>query len=503
MNTAIGLLALPSVRPAWLSTLAVVTIPIGSFAVASALGQYLQIYTPNMIFLCGVVLAAMWFGRAVALWTAASSFLVLNFTLTNPRYSLGYNGLNDVLTVGLFLLMAFFIGGLAGALRDERNRSREQVRTLSKLLGASQQLADAADVRSVVRSLADATHQIQGEGAAVFEVSAHEPRLVHAAPEGLDVPAEARERAAVLAATGATLRDDSALAWRVRMIADDSGAGVLAWRKRKGPYASQHEIAEELLLKLAQAALERRRAAAQQVAMKSLEETDRLRTALLSSISHDFRTPLATIIASASSLAAYGVTFSERTRADLLAGIQEEAERLNRFVGNVLDMTRLEAGVLKPRTEWTDPLELIENVRERVAKRAQDRPLTMNAPAALPAVEVDALLLEQALINVIDNAIVHTPSGSAIEIGARRQNDVLHLWVQDTGQGVPASELTHIFDKFYRPANSTHTAGLGLGLAISKALVEAMRGTVKASSPEGRGLRIEFELPSPILAGGL
>lgn len=504
MNTTrLRLPTLPAIHPRWLvAALAVVAIPLGSLTVASSLGQYLQVYSPNMIFLCGVVLAAMWFGRTVALLTAVSSYIILNYTLTNPRYSLGYTGLNDVLTVSLFLLVAFFIGSLAGALRDERNRAREQVRTLSKLLGASQQMADSADAKAVLRSLADATHQIQGDGVAVFEFTGEGARLAYALPAGVQTPDDVRERAAALAEGRAPAPEDSALPWRVQKIVADDTAAVLAWRKPKGPYAGQQEIASELLIKLAQAAIERTQAAAQQVAMKSLETTDRLRTALLSSISHDFRTPLATIIASASSLLTYGETFSERTRADLLTSIQEEAERLSRFVGNVLDMTRLEAGVLKPRSEWADPLELIDNVRERIAKRAQERDLSINAPAALPAIEVDPLLLEQALINVLDNAIVHTPPGSKIEIGARHAGGALVLWVEDTGGGVEDSELAQIFDKFYRPAGSAQTTGLGLGLAISKALVEAMHGTVRASSAakEGRGLRIEFEFPSPTVS---
>jgi two-component system sensor histidine kinase KdpD len=253
-------------------------------------------------------------------------------------------------------------------------------------------------------------------------------------------------------------------------------------------------MAGDLLIKLALAALERTQAAARQVAIKAMEDTDRLRTALLSSISHDFRTPLATITASASSLMAYGETFTERTRSDLLSSIQEEAERLSRFVGNVLDMTRLEAGVLKTRAEWTDPLELIENVRDRVEKRAASHEISVTAPAALPAIEVDPVLLEQALVNVIDNALIHTPAGSRIEIGSTHAGSTVRLWVEDSGAGVDPAELKQIFDKFYRPAGSGHAAGLGLGLAITKALVEAMDGTVSASGAANgeSGLRIEF-----------
>jgi two-component system sensor histidine kinase KdpD len=160
-------------------------------------------------------------------------------------------------------------------------------------------------------------------------------------------------------------------------------------------------------------------------------------------------------------------------------------------------MTRLEAGVIKPREEWIDPVEIIDEVRERMSKRFAGRALVVDAPAALPAIIVDRLLLEQAVINVIENALVHTPEGASIRIGADVGDEQVRLWVEDEGPGVPSGELSRIFDKFHRIETTQNTQGAGLGLAISKGFVDAMQGEIKAISPaiDGHGLRIEFTFP--------
>ncbi|PZO49679.1 MAG: hypothetical protein DCF16_14285 [Alphaproteobacteria bacterium] len=180
----------------------------------------------------------------------------------------------------------------------------------------------------------------------------------------------------------------------------------------------------------------------------------------------------------------------------MLTSIQEEAERLNRFIGNILDMTRLDAGALKPRADWIDLLEVFDNVKERVAKRSPGRPLRIVAPAAVPAIRGDALLLEQAVLNVVENALVHAPADSEIRLGAEYSARAVRLWVEDDGPGVPASERSQIFDKFHRLKGTQNTQGAGLGLAISKGFVEAMQGGVRAlNGSDGRGLRVEFEFP--------
>lgn len=482
-----------------LITLTVLLVPMACLLVVNALQAYLGVFSPNMFFLCGVILAAIWFGRTAALFTAASSFLVYNYNLSDPRFQLGLAGVNDILTLIVFVTVALLIGGLAGNVHDERNRAREQVRMLSELFAASQTMAGSNNARDAMRLLVDAAHRLHGNPVTAFERSETGPVRIHSAPANAVLPQTVQDEVNHVLASAAGGPPGLPDGWRVQGVPLGDLQAVLVWQESRG---AQQTIAAELLIKLAQAAIERAQAAGRQLAVDTMAATDRLRTALLSSISHDFRTPLATITASASSLLEYGEKFSNATRTDLLTSIQEEAERLSRFVGNVLDMTRLEAGALKPRSEWTDPLDVIERARDRLSERLSGRQLVVNAPAALPSIKVDPVLLEQALINILDNAIVHTPSHSIIEVGASHDGRSLRLWVEDDGAGVAPADLETIFDKFQRSSTSGETAGLGLGLAISKGLVEAMSGSVSASSPggEGRGLRIEFVFPSQIEA---
>jgi two-component system sensor histidine kinase KdpD len=277
-----------------------------------------------------------------------------------------------------------------------------------------------------------------------------------------------------------------------------AGASVLAWRPLPGARDEEHALAVRLLAELAAVSVERARLTRQKIELEAMAATERLRTALMSSISHDFRTPLSTILASSSSLMEFDDRLAHATRMDMLAGIQEEAERLNRFIRNILDMTRLEADVLKPLQEWTDPLELLETATERVRKRLGARSLNFATPAAAPSIYVDRILAEQALANVLENAIVHTQGDAAIRVGSDYSAETVSLWVEDDGPGVKSGQLDRIFDKFQRVGDAGAAPhGVGLGLAISKGFVEAMAGRVEAVSPARgeRGLRVVFSFP--------
>jgi two-component system sensor histidine kinase KdpD len=474
---------------------------IVSALVAGSLDTYLDVRAPSMTFLCSVILAAIWFGRSVGLATAFFAFFVYNFYLAEPRNAFKFAGLEDVLTLLVFVGVALLIGGLTGTLHDERERAKEHARIFSGLFAVSRTMVESGDADQAMRLLCAGVREIAAERAVIFRSGeGGSPELSHRAPQDAHAPESVRAAAIALLERGASRPDDpeEVSGWRLQVVpAGGERATALAWRPAANARSAEHAIAVRLLAELTGVVMQRTQYLQRQLEMETLEATDRLRTALMSSISHDFRTPLSTILTSASSLQAYGDQFSAATRADLLTSIQEEAERLNRFVRNILDMTRLEAGVVQPSEEWIDPLEALDNVGERMQKRLGDRKLTIDAPAAVPAIFVDPLLLEQAIVNVIENALVHTPASSAIRIGADYGDHAVRLWVEDEGPGVPASELTHIFDKFHRVQNPQNTQGAGLGLAISKGFVEAMQGEIKAASPahDGRGLKVEFTFP--------
>jgi two-component system sensor histidine kinase KdpD len=245
-------------------------------------------------------------------------------------------------------------------------------------------------------------------------------------------------------------------------------------------------------------ALERAEFAAVAASAEALRRSDRLRSALFNSISHDLRTPLSTVLGSATTLIDFGKTLAPNVRADLLVSIREEAERLNRYVGDLLDMTRLEGGGLNSRRDWTDVRDVLRAAVDRVSRRLENRQLTRDFPDQLSLVKADASLLEQALVNILENAIAYSPDRTTIEVAAYEDRGNVVISVEDEGRGIPTRELERVFERFRRMEEATDRGkGAGLGLAISKGFVEAMGGRIAAASPihQGRGTRILISLP--------
>ena len=258
------------------------------------------------------------------------------------------------------------------------------------------------------------------------------------------------------------------------------------------------EAALQSMAEQATIAIERTQLVAEAGRAATSAESERLRAALLSSISHDLRTPLASILGSATSLRTLGDKMPASDRQDLLVTIEEEAERLSRFVGNILDMTKLEAGVLKTRSDAMDIGQVARSAAERARRLYPKRKLEIDVPSVLPLIRGDASLLEQVLLNLLDNAHKYSPPTSVTRIAAIPQGNAVALTVTDNGMGIPPGALGKVFDKFYRVAGTDGRApGTGLGLSICAGLVHAMGGRIRAESPVHRqqGTRIVVELP--------
>lgn len=231
-------------------------------------------------------------------------------------------------------------------------------------------------------------------------------------------------------------------------------------------------------------------------------ETDHLRSALLTSISHDLKTPLAAVFGAAGTLRDLSNALSETQKAELLATIIEESDRLNRFIANLLDMTRLESGAVVPNTALHDIGEIIGSALERAGKILSNHRVEVSLAADLPMLDVDAVLFEQALFNLLDNAAKYSDHGTLIHIRGWQDATSVSLQIIDEGEGIPASDLVHIFEKFFRVQKSDHVrAGTGLGLAIARGFVEAMGGTVTAANRTDRaGAVLTVNLPIPAAA---
>jgi two-component system sensor histidine kinase KdpD len=217
-----------------------------------------------------------------------------------------------------------------------------------------------------------------------------------------------------------------------------------------------------------------------------------LQTALLNSISHDLRTPLVSITGALSSLREKSLKISQEDRASLLETAHGEAERLNRLVGNLLNMTRLEAGAIHLRLEPCDVQDAIGAALEQLGGRLEKRPVKINLPEDLPLITMDFALFGQALVNLLDNAIKYSPKNTPIDVNVSQTPNTVNIDICDRGIGIPPEDLERVFDKFYRVQRPESVNGTGLGLAICKGIVEAHGGTIQALNRPGGGTRILF-----------
>ncbi len=245
--------------------------------------------------------------------------------------------------------------------------------------------------------------------------------------------------------------------------------------------------------------IERARLRRESLQIELLKRTDALRAALLSSVSHDLRTPLSSIKAAASSLLQEDVQWDEEARRSFALAIEHEADRLNRLVGNLLDMSRIEGGALKPEKEWYPVDELIHDVLDHMQPVLQGRTVQTHLPDDLPPVELDYLQMDQVLTNLIENAVRYTPPESPIEVSAQIDGEQMVISISDRGPGIPQADKERIFDKFYRVLSTQRNAatipGSGLGLAVSKGLVEAHGGHIWVEDRPGGGSIFRFTLP--------
>jgi two-component system sensor histidine kinase KdpD len=233
--------------------------------------------------------------------------------------------------------------------------------------------------------------------------------------------------------------------------------------------------------------------------VKRTVESERLRSALLTSISHDLKTPLASVLGAASTMRDLASALSDTEKRDLLATVIDESERLNRFIANLLDMTKLESGAIVPNTALHDLSEIVGSALRRASKILTAHKVELVLAADLPMLQLDAVLFEQVLFNLLDNAAKYSPAETTISIKSQRERDQVMLQIADEGDGIPPDELESVFDKFYRAQKGDHVRpGTGLGLAISRGFVEAMRGTISAANRSDRsGAVLTIRLPVP------
>ena len=461
----------------------------------------------GVIYLSAVLAAGVLYGLRPALAAATVAFLTYNFLFLQPKYSFAIGSPTDFLTLIVFWAVALTTGFLAGRVREQARAAQRRASAVSALLAASQRLTGVGDRTAAARILAEQTAAAAGAGAVVLLPVNDELTLVAGAPTKTPLDAEAMAAARWAWEKGEPAGHGTGTLpqarWTFRPlqgVRDRAGvAGIEAAALSPG---SDEEKLALALLDQGAVAVERADLAGQAVETETLRRTDRFRGALMNSVSHDLRTPLSTVLGASTTLIDLGDKLKPEVRADLLLSIREEAERLSRYVGDLLDMTRLEGGGLNIRADWVDVRDVLNAAGKRVARRLGARKMTRDFPAQLSLVMVDQGLLEQALVNILENAIAYSPDGSTVELAAYEDRGSVVISIEDEGKGIPTAELERVFDKFRRMEEpSDRTKGAGLGLAIAKGFVEAMNGRIAAASPimDGKGTRILISLPKAVV----
>ena len=426
--------------------------------------------------------------------------MVYNFFFIEPIYTFTVAEPYELLALVIFLVVAVVTSALAGRVREQATISAGRMRAMRRLYEFTRRLSGLASFDAVAEGAASEIHASLGRGVVVLLEQEGDLALTAAWP-----PEDALDAAPMTAARWAFSHGEPAGAdtstlpivpwFFVPLRIGDKTLGVIGV-KSEGVASLDFE-ARTLLDALSEqtaAALERASLARDMVSAKTATETERVRNTLLASISHDFRTPLSSILGSATSLIDYGDKLDTAAKKDLLAQIKVETESLDEMVRNLLAITRIDAGALELRRDWIDLREIVERITNAARRRDARQKIEIVLPPDLPLVRADATLVEQAIGNVIGNAIVHTPPETRILVDAMIGPEKIELRVTDDGPGIPAQALPQIFDKFVK-ADTTQAdggQGTGLGLAIAKGIMEAHGGSIAAESPpaDGRGTRI-------------
>lgn len=482
---------------------------MASLGIAHLLEPWLELANLSLVFLAAVLFSAVWAGTAMAMFSAVAGFLIFNFFFTEPRLTFAMVERGQLLTVVFFFLVALVVGQLAGRGRQRLVALRASRDQTQLLLRYAEQLSIATDSASAAKVGVDTLVQCFEVPVIFIETaeSASEVRVVYALPdaERLDMTAK---QAAVWSwqhqkTSGHGTQTLSQQAWRLLPLAvQGEKVGMLALKLSASPKALTHE-SEALIDTLARQlsmALERTRLVAELNTTRVSEENERLRSALLSSVSHDLRTPLASIIGSTSSLIELKPQLSDSDQRELLDGILSESERLNRYIQNLLDMTRLGHGTLKIERDWVSFDDVINSALKRLGQSLKHVVVRKQWPTNLPLLYVHPALVEQALVNVLDNAQRFSPPNGELLINVHVRDEepnVLVIRVEDEGPGISPELREQVFDMFYSGGDGDRSAhGSGLGLAICRGMIGAHGGTITANvGTSGKGTAIIITLP--------
>src|ERR1019366_1223646 len=460
----------------------------------------------DLVFLTAVVGVAVRYGLWPSLFASVAASLCYNFFFVPPIYAFTITDPTNIAAFFFFMLIAILVSNVAARVRTQADAAIGRVRTTESLYAFSRKLTSTATLDDVLWATAYQT-------ALMLKV-----RVVLLLPEEgvltvkAGYPPEDQLDKADLAAANWTWGNDRS-AGRGSETLPGAKRLFFPMRTGRGPIGvigidddktgplltpDQRRLLDALVDQGA-LAIERVLLVEDMDRVKRTVESERLRSALLTSISHDLKTPLASVLGAASTMRDLSSGLTDAEKRDLLATVIDESERLNRFIANLLDMTKLESGAVVPNTTRQDIGEIIGSALRRASQILGNNKVSLDLAADLPMLELDAVLFEQVLFNLLDNAAKYAPAGTTISVRTVRDRDSILLQIIDEGDGIPPAELESIFDKFYRVQKGDHVRpGTGLGLAISRGFVEAMHGTISAANRTDRsGAVLTIRLPIP------
>ncbi|MFB9982810.1 DUF4118 domain-containing protein [Mesorhizobium kowhaii] len=479
---------------------------VGSLAFSAVLDQFLDVRNLAIIFLIAVLASAVTGGLWPALYACLVSALAFNYFFLEPRYTLTIRDPESIVALGVFLVVAVIASNLTARVQRQAVAARSRARATEDIYLFSKKLAGAGTLDDVLWATA-------------FQIASMlKLRVVLLLPEDGTItvkagypPDDTLAEADIAAARWAWEHNRAAgrgadtLPGAKRLYlplrTGRTAIGVIGLdNDKQGPLLTpEQQRLLDALADQAAVAIERIQLVADVDRAKLAAEADRLRSALLTSISHDLKTPLAAIMGAAGTLREFAPALPEQDRAELLTTVLDESERLNRFIANLLDMTKIESGAMEPNYAFHYVGDIVGSALQRARKIIAEHKTEIDIPSDLPMLKVDPVLFEQALFNLLDNAAKYAPPGSTIRVQGWTDNGSVILQIMDEGPGIPSGDLERIFDTFYRVRKRDQVrAGTGLGLSICRGFIEAMGGTITAANRTDRsGAVFTIKMPKP------
>lgn len=467
----------------------IATIGVLAAAAMAPILQRLPHANLSLLFMTAVLLVAARYGLGLALYASILSFLIFNFFFTPPFLTFAVTEEGDVATLVFFLVMASLTGHLAARMRDEIATRKAALERISLLEGFNRQLAGAASVAEVLRMIAARVSEVTGKTA--FAV------LPGAAPG--DPPAQAVNGTDKVPGIEDIMRaasgDEHLPGWSVVSLKSHQGRSTYIGVQTDTLDGALRNLVSGLGNQ-AIVALDRALLVNDLAKQRMASERDQLRAALLSSVSHDLRTPLASIIGSASSVVELDASLSQANRKALLEAVLSEAERLDRHIQNMLDMARLAQGELILTPDWVDLRDLVASAGRRLRALPAANKVRVEIEPEAELIHVHGDLIEQVLVNVLDNATRYSPEDDVIRVHAYVNEPWIFIDISDQGPGIPEADRERVFDAFYRVINGDKQTGTGLGLSICRGMIRAHGGDVSAHAcVGGTGCLIRIRLP--------